>query len=156
MRQGSVLCQIGVLLLFALVVSAASQAQDKAPAGASSTAQTLMALEDKWVDALQKMDTATLDSILADTYVDSDEQGHRSDKKGIMAVLKAGDLKFESVKVSDMEVHSYGSAAVVTGTGVQRGTFKGGPLITRVIFTDTFIRQNGKWRAVSSHRSAAP
>ena len=145
-----------LLLLFALAVPVAAQIQPKAPpAGNSATTRALIALENEWVDALQKADTATLDSILADSYVDSSEQGQRSDKQGIFSVLKSGDLKFESVKVLDMQVHAYGAAAFVTGTGVQSGTFKGEPLSPRLIFTDTFIRQNGKWRAVASHRSIA-
>jgi len=148
---------ISLLLLLALALPASSQTPKKAPiGGTSATADVLIALENKWVDALQKADTATLDSILSDTYVDTDEQGQRNDKQGIFSVLKSGDLKFESVRVSDMQVYAYGPAAVVTGTGVQRGTFKGDPITTRIVFTDTFKQQNGNWRAVSSHRSVAP
>jgi len=47
----------------------------------------------------------------------------------------------------------YSDAAVVTGAAVQAGTFKGQPLMPKIVFTDTYIRQNGKWRAVASHRS---
>jgi hypothetical protein len=39
----------------------------------SATAQALMSLENKWVVALAKSDIATLDSIFADTYVDTFE-----------------------------------------------------------------------------------
>jgi uncharacterized protein (TIGR02246 family) len=149
--------KITLLLSLALAVSASPQAPKKAPIGGTdATARVLIALENKWVDALEKADTSTLDSILAGTYVDTDDQGQRSDKQGIFSVLKSGDLKFESVRVSEMQVHAYGPTAIVTGTGVQRGTFKGEPLTPRIIFTDTFIRQNQNWRAVSSHRSVAP
>jgi uncharacterized protein (TIGR02246 family) len=150
---------ISLLLLLALALPASSQTPKKVPiggTGATADGLILIALENKWVDALQKADTATLDSILSETYVDTDDQGQRSDKQGIFSVLKSGDLKFESVRVSDMRVYAYGPAAVVTGTGVQRGTFKGDPITTRIVFTDTFIKQNGNWRAVSSHRSVAP
>jgi uncharacterized protein (TIGR02246 family) len=144
-------------LLLALAVSAAAQTPKKTPVERTSdTTQVLIAVENKWVEALGKADTTTLDAILAGTYVDTDEEGQRSDKQGIFSVLKSGDLKFEYIKVSDMQVHAYGSGAVVTGLGEQRGTFKGEPLTPRVVFTDTFIRQNGNWRAVASHRSAAP
>ncbi|PYT76801.1 MAG: hypothetical protein DMG40_25390 [Acidobacteria bacterium] len=149
--------KITLLLPLALAVSASAQTAKKTPVGqTSATVQALIALENKRVDALQKADTSTLDFILANTYVDTSEDGQRSDKQAIFSVLKSGDLKFESVKVSDMQVHAYGAATVVTGTGVQRGTFKGRPLTPQIIFTDTFIRQNGDWRAVASHRSAAP
>ena len=108
------------------------------------------------MDALQGADTAALDVILADTYLDTDDKGQRSDKKAIFSVLRSGDLKFESVSASEMQVYAYGPTAVVTGTSVERGTFKGEPLTPRIVFTDTFIRENGIWRAVSSHRSIAP
>jgi ketosteroid isomerase-like protein len=147
--------KITLLLPLALAVLASAQTQKNTPVeGTGATARALTALENRWVDALQKADTATLDSILADTYVDTDEQGQRSDKQAVLSVLKSGDLKFESVKVSDMQVHAYGNAAVVTGVGVQRGKFKGQPLTPKIVFTDTFIRQNGNWMAVASHRSA--
>jgi len=41
----------------------------------SPSTETLIALENKWVNALQNADTATLNSILADSYVDTDDQG---------------------------------------------------------------------------------
>jgi len=37
--------------------------------------RTLIALEQRWVTALQRGDVATSNAILADTYVDTDEGG---------------------------------------------------------------------------------
>jgi ketosteroid isomerase-like protein len=143
------------VLLLAMAVLMPAQTQKNGPVqGTDATKEALINLENKWVDALVKSDAATLDSILADTYVDTDEQSHRSDKQGVLAVLKSGELKIASIKLSDMQVHVYGDAAVVTGSASQAGNFKGQPLTAAIIFTDTFIRQNGKWRAVASHRSA--
>jgi ketosteroid isomerase-like protein len=74
----------------------------------------------------------------------------------VFSFLKSGDLKLDSIKLSDMQVHIYGDAAVVVGSSTQAGTFLGTPLASNIIFTDTFIKQNGKWKAVASHRSVAP
>jgi hypothetical protein len=142
------------LWLLALAV-APGQTQKNAPAGRTgATSQALISLENKWVEALIKADTATLDSIFADTYVDTDEQSHRSDKQSVLSVLKSGELKIESIKLSDLQVHVYDEAAVVTGSAAQAGNVKRQPLTAAIIFTDTFVRQNGKWKAVASHRSA--
>jgi len=143
-----------VLLAAAVVAFAQTPKKDGAP-GAEATEQALKDVENKWVEALAKADAATLGSILANTYVDTDEQGHRSDKKGVLSVLKSGDLKIASIKLSEMKVEVYGDAAVVTGSAVQKGAFKGQALPADVIFTDTFIKRGGKWRAVASHRSTA-
>jgi len=143
------------LLLLAVAVLIPAQAQKSAVNESSTTTQTLLKLEHKWVDALAMADTITLDSIFADTYVDTDEASHRSDKQGVLAVLKSGQLKIESITLSNMKVYDYGDAAVVTGSSAQKGSFEGQSLAASVIFTDTFIRQNGKWKAVASHRSSA-
>jgi len=112
--------RISILSLAPIVLTLAQvQAQ-----GTDATTQLFTGLENKWVAALMKSD-ATLDSILSDTYVDTDEHGQRTDKQGVLSVLKSGDLKFESIKLSDMQVHNYGDAAVVIGaqTVLQRLTF---------------------------------
>ena len=120
----------------------------------AATTHALISLENRWVGALMKSDAATLDSIFADTYVDTDEHSNRTDKQGVLSVLKSGELKIASIRLSDMRVYDYGDAAVVTGSASQAGNFKGQPLTAKIIFTDTVIRQNGKWRAVASHRTA--
>jgi ketosteroid isomerase-like protein len=144
------------VVMLAAAVLASAQAQKKGTGeGSNGSSQALIDLENKWVDGLVKSDTATLDSIFADTYVDTDEHSQRSDKQGVLAVIKSGDLKLQSIQLSDMRVYDYGDAAVVTGSAEQKGNFKGQPLTAKVIFTDTFVRKNGKWRAVASHRSPA-
>jgi ketosteroid isomerase-like protein len=144
-----------VVLLLALAFLTPAQTPQSRPAQETRVAtQALIDLENKWVDALVQSDAAALDSIFVDTYVDTDEHSQRSDKQGVLSVLKSGDLHIASIKLSDMQVHVYGDAAVVNGAAAQAGNFKGQPLTAKIIFTDTFIKQNGKWRAVASHRSA--
>ena len=144
-------------LVLAVAVVAVSRAQkDRAGQASDAATQALINVENNWVSALVKSDMAALDSILADTYVDTDEHSRRGDKQDVLSFLKSGDLKLESIKLSDMQVHIYGDAAVVIGNSEQAGSFLGGPVATKIIFTDTFIKQNGKWRAVASHRSVAP
>jgi len=142
----------GLLLAMAIVTFA--QTQKNPPGqGAEATKQVLIKLENKWVEALVKSDAAALDAIFADTYVDTDEHSHRTDRQGVLSVLRSGDLKMESIKLSDLQVHDYGDAAIVVGNARQVGNFKGQSITATIAFTDTFIRQNGKWKAVASHRS---
>jgi hypothetical protein len=154
MSPGRLIVKHTIALLLAIAVLMPAHAQQNAP-NSSATAQALMSLENKWVDALTKSDVATLDSIFADTYVDTDEHNQRTDKQGVLSALRSGDLKIQSIKLSNMRVYDYGDAAVVTGNSVQVGTFKRQPLGRAILFTDTFVRRNGQWQAVASHRSLA-
>ncbi len=117
-----------------------------------TTSSTLIDLEHRWAEALQKDDTVALESILDDTYLDTDETGHRTDKQDLLAATRAGDLKINSLQLSRMQVHESGTTAVVTGRATQEGTYKGQALPQSVVFIDTFVKRDGVWRAVESHR----
>lgn len=133
------------LLAFAPVIGAQRSTPD--------VSKTLTAFEQRWVTALAKADVATLNSILADSYADTDEEGNQGTRQDVIAVLKSGDLKIASITLSGMTAHPYGNAAVVTGTAVQKGAYREHPLTSRVRFTDTFIERDGRWRVVASQRS---
>jgi hypothetical protein len=153
---GKFMKYVAVFFMLAAAVATSAQTKEKETQKKSTGAtQALVDLENQWVDALTKSDAATLDAIFVESYVDTDEHNQRSDKQGVLALLKSGDLKMTSIKLSDMRVYDYGDAAVVTGSAAQVGSVKGQPVTPKLIFTDTFIRQNGKWKAVASHRSAA-
>jgi hypothetical protein len=143
-----------VVLAVALASLGGSLAQNNLGAPHGDVSQTLRDLENRWVEALVKADTTKLDQILVNTYVDTDEEGNRTDKRDLVVALKSGDLKMASIKLSDMQVRTYGDSAVVTGAAVQTGAFKGQSFVPRIVFTDTFVLQKGRWRAVASHRSA--
>ena len=139
--------------LLAIAVSAASALAAEL-AASDGPAQALIALEEKWVAALQRSDTKTLSALWAQTYVDTDETGHRSDKADVLRVLKSGALKLRKLELSEMKAYVYGDAAVVTGTSVQDGDFQGQRLASKIVFTDTFVRHGDDWIAVASHRTA--
>jgi hypothetical protein len=136
-------------------VALAQTQKDGAGQAGDTTTQALIDVENRWVDALVKSDVTALDAIFADTYVDTDEHSQRGNKQDVLSVLKSGDLKLDSIKLSEIQVHVYGNGAVVIGSATQAGSFLGRPLATKIIFTDTFTKQNGKWIAVASHRSVA-
>jgi hypothetical protein len=100
--------------------------------------------------------TATLDAILEDTYVDTDESGCRSDKRAILAALTSGDLKLESITLLDNEVYRYGNSAVLIGASAQTGSFRGKPIAPKILFTATLILRNRKWTAVAANRTVVP
>ena len=90
----------------------------------------------------------------ADSYIDTDETGHRADKTAVLATLQSGALKIKAIQLSDMKAVLYGSAAVVTGASEQEGTYEGHPLSREIVFTDTFVRNGKDWKAVASQRTA--
>lgn len=117
--------------------------------------QPILEIQHRWVEALVRADTAALDAILVDSYVDTDENGSRFDKAGVLAALKSGGLKLESIILLQTRVQRYGDVAVLTGASEQTGAFQGQPIAPKILFTATLVLQNGTWRAVAAHRTAA-
>jgi Domain of unknown function (DUF4440) len=99
-------------------------------------------------------DTGTLDTILVDSYVDTDDSGSRTGKAGILAALKSGDLKLTSIRLLETDVHKYGNCAVLTGASGQSGMFQGQPIAPKILFTAIPVFQNGEWKAAAAHRTA--
>ena len=116
--------------------------------------QPILEVQRRRVEALVDADTAALDAILVDSYIDTDESGFRSDKSGILAALKSGDLKLDSIMLLETDVHRYGASAVLTGTSAQSGTFQGRAIAPKILFTATLVLRNRKWRAIAAHRTA--
>jgi ketosteroid isomerase-like protein len=137
------------------MAAAPNPAPSRTAAQHTSNSATLTDLEYRWANALERNDIATLESILGDTYVDTDEMGRRTDKQALLAAVRSGDLKMSSIKLTGLQVYESGTTAVVTGRATQDGSYKGQPLTESVVFTDTFIMHQGSWTALGSHRSAS-
>ena len=119
----------------------------------AKAAQPILYFQRRWVEALISADTAVLDAILADTYVDTDESGSRTNKAGLLAALKSGDLKLASITLLETHAHRYGNSAVLTGASAQSGVFQGQPIEPKILFTATLVLQNGTWKAVAALRT---
>ena len=127
---------------------------DAAKSRSERAVQPILDVQHRWVDALVKADTAALDAILVDSYVDTDESGCRFDKAAILGALKSGDLKLTAITLLETRVDRYGNSAVLAGASAQSGAFRGQPIAPKILFTATLVLQNGKWRAVTAHRTA--
>jgi len=116
----------------------------------SADEQALLQIERDWMAAWLKQDTAVLDGILADGFVEN-YQGKATAKKQYIADMKAGIYKLESAEVVDMRAVVFGDQAVVNGISVTKGTTRGKDDSGKRRWTDVYAKQDGRWRAVVSY-----
>jgi uncharacterized protein (TIGR02246 family) len=116
----------------------------------SADEQALLQVERDWAAAWQKMDATALEGILADGFVEN-EQGQTTTKAQIIADLKAGVYKVESVEVSDMRVVVFGDHAVANGISTSKYTMRGKDVSEKTRWTDVFEKRDGRWRAVFTY-----
>lgn len=110
----------------------------------------LLQIERDWTQAWLKQDAATLDAIMADDYIEN-VAGQISPKKQILAEMKSGIYQVGSIDVSDIRVVVFGDHAVVDGFTLAKGKTRGQEATNRRRWTDTFVKEDGRWRAVFTH-----
>ena len=105
--------------------------------------------ESQWAESVASGDTSAVERILADDFLGVDTDGSLYDKKKALADTPSGAKEFVSNHLKEVKVRFFGDTAVAQGSEswVRRtGTPKRG----RYVWTDTWIRRNGKWQIVAA------
>jgi uncharacterized protein (TIGR02246 family) len=136
-----------VLLLFLLVFTTFAFAKPKSDSDASIS-ETLQALEQEWLNAEKNHDAAAFEKIVADDWVAITPDGKRQTKAERAAEIKSAHIT--SATLGDMNVRVFGDAAVVTGTDDEVTVENGKKSSEHYVWTDVFVKRNGKWLAVAS------
>ena len=69
---------------------------------------------------------------------------------------KKNDPKYEIFENYDMKVRVHGDTAVVIGKTHTKGISGGKPFDLQFQFTDTFVKDGGRWRLLAGHVSKLP
>src|SRR5688500_18977454 len=97
-----------------------------ARASASSGAETdIRQIEEELRAAFVDADAATVDRLLPDDYTTTNVNGLTRTKAQLLADLKAGAVKTESLTLENIVVRVYGDAAVLTADRRSKSTLRG-------------------------------
>lgn len=132
-------------LLAVLPLSAAAQK--------SADTDKVISLEKKWAEAYKARDITILDSLLAEDFVITVEDGSTYGKAGYISHTADSSVHVDQAELSDLRVRLHGSTAIVTGAYHERGDSKGKHYEYRDRLTDTWMKFNGRWQVVASHYS---
>jgi ketosteroid isomerase-like protein len=133
----------GVFLFSVLSTLVAQEANEK------DSKRYIMESERQWADSVATGDTRAPERILADDFVGIDPEGNFYDKAKMIADTRNAPKYFISNRLNEMKLRFYGDAAVAQGNESwerRTGTQKRG----RFVWTDTWIRRNGKWQIVAA------
>lgn len=145
-----------LLLIFAASSTAFSQqptGEQGSPAGTDE--QVITQIEMDWELALLKADVATLDRIMAPEFRMGDANAFTS-KADILADLKSGDYKCESMVLEDFKVVIFGDTAVAYVLETEKNSYKGADTSGQYRGIDVYVKRHGKWRAVAAQFTSVP
>jgi ketosteroid isomerase-like protein len=111
-------------------------------------------LEDAWRDAVLRRDAAVLGSLLADDYMGITASGTLQSKDQTLVNIRAGDVHFNSMEVSDRKVRFYGMTALVISRVEISATTASGDISGSYRYTHVWVRdEKGVWKIVSFEAS---
>jgi ketosteroid isomerase-like protein len=86
---------------------------------------------------------------LAEDYVAITPLGQVTTKQETITARRSGQLRYESMNVTDMVVRLYGDTAVVTARADVKGHQLGEDFSGPYRYTRVWVRRNGHWQTVS-------
>ena len=119
----------------------------------SADVQELKRLEKVWNDAYVRADADALEQLCADDLVVTMTDMVVLNKESSIAILRSGKVKFQRYETSDLGIHVYDHAAVVTGRLQRTRSVQGREVNDEWRFTKVYIRRGGKWLVVAWHAS---
>lgn len=142
--------QLLLIVLVTACFSNSAAAQNKVDPLSSK----ILNLERDWNAAYLRGNVEAMNSLLADDFIITTEDGKTFSKSGYIALNGNTVVRVEVSEMSDLKVRTYGSAAaVVTGAYREKGTNKGKPYEYHDRFTDVWMNMNGSWQVIVSHYS---
>jgi ketosteroid isomerase-like protein len=116
-----------------------------------SDQDVLIELEKSWNEAFYRKDVKFIETILADEFMSTYEDGSRADKKKELELTAAFDQQVVEAVQDDFTVKIFGDTAVVWFTLHLVGLKQGQKAELTMSYTDVWILRNAKWLCVSAH-----
>lgn len=126
----------------------ASEAEIHNPSLPIEAEQQLRRINDEWVAALVRGDTATLDRLMDAGCIFSYALDG-DDKAQFLADIRAGELQVMAMTRDHVEVSVYGSTAVLVGFDTADWRYKGQPIQEHYRTMHVYAERDGQWQIVA-------
>ncbi len=134
-----------ILLMVACGLAAAQTAKSD-----SDQAPLILALESGWNQAEATHDARAMNMLIAANFAYTDSDGSFMDKQQWLAHVNKGTDEYEDLGNTAMQVHVFGTAAVVTGIYHEKIKIHGKMVARSGRFTDTWAQEQHVWKCVAS------
>jgi len=116
------------------------------------TESEIRRINQQWVNALVRGDTATLNSLMDEGCVFSYAL-EGDDRDQFIGDIGSGDLKVESLKRENVEIRIYGSAGVLVAFDTADWRYKGRHIRGYYRTMQVYAERDGVWQIVAVHAS---
>lgn len=117
--------------------------------GDQESIREIIEMEHQAREASLRRDVDFSQRTLAEDYVAITPLGQVTTKQDTVSARKSGQLKYDTINVTDMVVRVYGDTAVVTARADVKGHQLGEDFSGPYRYTRVWVRRTGHWLAVS-------
>ena len=139
-------------LYFALILLAPAAATAADCPRQAKTEAALLQVEHTWATVLENRDTPGLACLLGDTFEDAGPDGSLTSREQTLAHVP--HHRPGTNRLSEMTAHVYGDVGYTRGLATLVDP-EGKP-VAQVRFTDIFLYQDGRWRALAGQETLLP
>ncbi|MGF2040634.1 MAG: nuclear transport factor 2 family protein [Nostoc sp. CmiVER01] len=118
------------------------------PTQGSTLVAEVLAREAAWRDAWLSSDVSALEGLHHADYYAINNIGHVTTRAQILADVRAGLFRYQSMRHEGRQVRVYGSMALVTGTTINKGQRGTRDVSGTFAYTRAYLNDAGIWRAV--------
>lgn len=122
----------------------------KGAEGKSAQDDLIRAIEDL-AESYKQRDPAAIDRFLAEDFTLADQDGKLYDRAGALALW--AQVHMARSALEDLRVRHYGEVAIATYLWKMEAMVAGKEVSGTYRLTDVWIKRDGIWRLVASHRS---
>jgi ketosteroid isomerase-like protein len=109
--------------------------------------QQLREMNDEWVKALVRRDSATLDRIMADDFVFAYPM-EGDDKGQFITDVTSGSIRVEYLNRENVTVYIWGSTAALTAKDSAKWFYNGREFSGHYKIVHVYAQRDGEWRLV--------
>jgi ketosteroid isomerase-like protein len=138
---------------FTLVFCSATLFAQSADKNQAEAERYIIESERQWAESVATGDVSVIERILADDFIGVDPDGKQYNKAEMVGDTRNAPKHFASNHLNQVKVRFYGDTAVAQGdeSWVRRDGKRG-----RFVWTDTWVKRNGKWQIVAAEDLIAP
>ena len=119
-------------------------------------ANAVLQAERDLATAYLKSDADGIAEGVMEDYTLTNSMGKITTRADDIGEARKNDPKYEIFENYDMKVRLHGDTAAVTGKTHTKGVSGGKPFDFQFQFTDTFVKDSGRWRLLAGHVSKLP
>lgn len=119
----------------------------------NKTKKELVDVSNAWDRAMVANDADAIGQYISEDWTIIGADGSVGDKKTFLDLIRSGALTHDVMESHDLNVRVYGDTAVVTARGVSGGNYQGQKFYLLERVSCVFVRQERRWRCVSTHLS---